>query len=397
MPTRLTRYVLWEITKVFLVALAAMTSLIMVVGVSRQLLLEGLGLEAVARLMPFVLPISLQFAIPATSLFAICMVYGRMSADGEISTLKSVGISPLRVLTPAFGFGLMLSPLAVWLGDLASSWGGPGLNRVVFESVDDIVYRMLRSQRSYSTPKGLSIHVQDVQGRSLINPVITVHSGGKQNEPVTFYAKEGRLELDTERMALNLKLKNFRILGKVHGGFQGEQIIPIPLDKALRKGSVSHTSPSELPLRDVAPEAAKQRQRLDEKQRELAAETALALATGQWDDIAGEVGAKLDGEISSGNDRLDRLRTEPWRRWAGGVSCFAFIMIGAPLAILLRTADPWMAFGVCFLPILLLYYPLFLYGLDQAKAGNLPPYSVWLGNIVLIIVAGFLTRRVWRY
>jgi lipopolysaccharide export system permease protein len=320
-----------------------------------------------------------------------------MSADGEIATIKSAGISPLRVLTPAFCFGLLLSPLAVWLGDLAVSWGGPGLNRVVFESVDDIVYRMLRAQRSYSTPKGLSIHVQDVQGRSLINPVITVHSGSRQNEPVTFYAKEGRLELDKERMALNLHLKNFRLLGKVHGGFQGEQVIPIPLDKALRKGSVSNSSPSELPMREVAPEAIKQIKQLAEKQQELAAQTALALATGQWDDIAGKVGQELDSEIALGSDRLDRLRTEPWRRWAGGFSCFAFIVIGAPLAIILRTADPWMTFGICFLPILLLYYPLFLFGLDQAKGGDLPPYSVWLGNVALMGIAAILTRRVWRY
>ncbi len=75
-----------------------MTSLIMVVGISRQLLREGLGPDAIVRLAPFVLPISLQFAFPATSLFAICLVYGRMAADGEIATVKAAGISPIRVL-----------------------------------------------------------------------------------------------------------------------------------------------------------------------------------------------------------------------------------------------------------------------------------------------------------
>jgi len=33
-------------------------------------------------------------------------------------------------------------------------------------------------------------------------------------------------------------------------------------------------------------------------------------------------------------------------------------------------------------PILIGYYPLLMYGIDQAKSGNLPPYSVWLANLV---------------
>ncbi len=373
-----------------------MTSLIMVVGISRQLLREGLGPDAIVRLAPFVLPISLQFAFPATSLFAICLVYGRMAADGEIATVKAAGISPIRVLVPGFIFGLLLSPLAVWLGDLAASWGGPGLNRVVFESVDDIVYRMLRAQHSYSSPKGLSIHVQDVQDRRLLFPVITLHVG-EDAEPVTFTAREGRLDLDTEHWMLKLHLLDSHILGSFKGRSRGEEVISIPLDKALRKGSVKTSSPSELPMHEVAPEAKKQWLALETSRKQLAAATAVAFSTGQWDELASKTGLEYERQIYTGTDRLDRLRTEPWRRWAGGFSCLAFIMIGAPLAIIVRSADPWTTFGMCFLPILLLYYPLFLYGLDASKDGTLPPYSVWLGNIVLMMVSGLIVRRVWRY
>ncbi len=274
--------------------------------------------------------------------------------------------------------------------------GGPGLSHVVFESVDDIVYRMLRAQHSYSSPKGLSIHVQDVQDRRLLFPVITLHIG-EDAEPVTFTAREGQLELDTERYILKLHLVNSHILGTVKGRSKGEEVIEIPLDKVLRKGSVNVSSPSELSLRDVAPEAEKQRQTLDASKRQLAAVTAVALSTGQWDDLAGETGKELEQKINTGADRLDRLRTEPWRRWAGGFSCLAFILVGAPLAVVMRSADPWMTFGTCFLPILLLYYPLFLYGLSEAKDGSLPPYMVWLGNVVLVGISGLITRRVWRY
>ena len=43
MPTRLTRYVLFEILKIFLVSLLALTMLILLIGVARELVRRGLG------------------------------------------------------------------------------------------------------------------------------------------------------------------------------------------------------------------------------------------------------------------------------------------------------------------------------------------------------------------
>ena len=65
-----------------------------------------------------------------------------------------------------------------------------------------------------------------------------------------------------------------------------------------------------------------------------------------------------------------------------------------PLAIWCRTADYWSSFGVAFLPILLIYYPLFALGLEQAKDGGWPPYSVWLGNLALSAVGAWYLRKV---
>jgi lipopolysaccharide export system permease protein len=55
------------------------------------------------------------------------------------------------------------------------------------------------------------------------------------------------------------------------------------------------------------------------------------------------------------------------------------------------------SFFVCFLPVLLAYYPLLAYGVDKAKGGELPPSVVWLGNAVFILWGVWLLRRVLRY
>jgi len=113
MLQRMTRYVVFELLKVFLVALAAMTLLMIVVVLAQQAIREGLGPAAVVRLIPYILPNALRFAIPGTILFAACSVYGRMSASNELVAIKSAGISPWAVAWPALFLAFMMSCVSV--------------------------------------------------------------------------------------------------------------------------------------------------------------------------------------------------------------------------------------------------------------------------------------------
>lgn len=398
MPTRLTRHILAEIVKIFVVALIVMTMLILLIGVGRELLRQGLGPIAVLQMLPYILPVSLQYAVPATSLFAVCCVYGRMSGDGEVSTVKSIGVSPIRLIVPALVFAAILSPVSVYVSDLAVSWGKPGINRVVITSIEQIAYRVLRAQHFFSSPHGFEISVQDVQDDRLIQPKITIrqHNGVPR---MALTAREGSLHFDVESRALLLRLTD----SKVEGGAGFEGLVPgvnefrISLDRALGERPPSQKSPSDMSLSMVRLEVRQQDQRTHEATGYLAANTGFALLTGRWDEIDGQVGKKSEELILLSRLRLSRLQTEPWRRWAEGFSCFFFVLVGAPLAMIAKTADYWRTFGLCFLPTIIVYYPLFIFGLDQAKTGAMPPNAVWLGNLVLFAVGISLLGRVRRY
>ena len=95
--------------------------------------------------------------------------------------------------------------------------------------------------------------------------------------------------------------------------------------------------------------------------------------------------------------RYYRLLSVPQRRWAGGFACLCFVLVGAPMAICLRNRDFLTSFFLCFLPILIVYYPLMIIGADQAKNGNLPTIFVWAGNGMLMLWGVWLLRRVIRY
>jgi lipopolysaccharide export system permease protein len=399
MPSRLTRYVLIEILKIFVVSLIVLTLLILLIGVGRELLRRGLGLGAVIQLLPYVLPISLQFAFPATALFSVCCVYGRMAADGEVATVKASGISPLKLLQPAIVFAALMSPAAVYVSDLAVSWGRPGVNRVVMMSIEDIAYRVLRSEQTYTSEQGFSIHVREVNGRTLVRPTVTVHNSGK-NGPMKLSAKEGELRLDPDTQMLLLRVVD----SQVEGGHVFQSIVPgetefrIPLSNAMtRDQDISRKSPSELPLRLLSSERLRQDGRNHAIVGQLAAHTGFSILTSRNENISGANGDWLESHLHQSRRRLIRLRTEPWRRWAWGFSCFFFVFVGAPLAMIAKTSDYWSTFGLCFLPTLIVYYPLFIFGLEQAKDGTVPPYGVWLGNCILGMIGTVLILRVRRY
>ncbi|TWT76320.1 putative permease YjgP/YjgQ family protein [Planctomycetes bacterium CA13] len=398
LPTRLTRYILIEILKIFVVALVAMTMLILMIGVGRELLRRGLGIVSVVQLLPYVLPIALQFSFPATALFSICCVYGRMAADGEVSTVKASGISPLKLLQPALIFAALLSPIAVYVSDLAVSWGKPGINRVVLMSVEDIAYRVLRAQHSFTSDHGFSIHVHDVEGQTLVQPTVTVHNRGSDG-PMKLTARSGRLSLDPETSHLVLQVVDSQIeTGQgIQGIVPGEIEYKIPLAEAMGDKAPKDQSPSSLPLRLIGSERLHQDARTHAAAGQLAAHVGFMILMSRPEKIAGSEGQRIEDSVRQSKRRLTRLHAEPWRRWAEGFSCFFFVIVGAPLAMIARTSDYWTTFGICFLPILILYYPLFIFGLEQAKDGLIPPYGVWLGNVVLCLIGMALIARVRRY
>jgi lipopolysaccharide export system permease protein len=160
---------------------------------------------------------------------------------------------------------------------------------------------------------------------------------------------------------------------------------------------VKEDSPANLPLRQLPLEIPAQEETIRQLEEALAAEAGLALATGDFAALGEDAWKERRQALASARSRLNRLRVEQPRRWASGFSCLCFVMVGAPLAILWRRADVMSTFGACFIPILLIYYPLLAFGLDRAKAGAMPPYIVWTANIILALAGLWLLRRVIRY
>ncbi len=395
-PSTISRFVFFELSKIFLVTLTALVSLLVLVGVLQESIRNGLPPVVALRILPYILPNALCFAMPGAVLFSACSVYGQMSANNEITALKSAGISPSVVLRPVLVLALLLSLGTVWLIDVAFSWGYAGVQRVITSSVEEIAYAMLSSHKSFRSDR-FSIHVEDVNERRLIGPTITIHGeGGAATTTIT--AREASIDVDPNQGGLRLKLTDG--FAKVDNQFALRFTDSIEYLVHLDDGSHDQSTtanPSHLRLAQIPTATIQQQAAIRQLEASLAAEAAMEMITGDFDSLSGPAWKdKLQG-VTNQKNRLYRLETEPHRRWASGFSCFCFALIGAPLAIRLRTSDLLTSFGICFLPILLIYYPFFAFGLDRAKSGTLPPQSVWLANIVCLGLGIWLFRNVLRH
>jgi lipopolysaccharide export system permease protein len=260
--------------------------------------------------------------------------------------------------------------------------------------VEDIIYGRLRQQRSYSTSK-MSINVKGVEGRRLIRPTLSFQPGG-QAAPVTVSAAEAEMRADAAKGTLTISCKNGTIhVGDVKAVFPDTIERVVPLDTVSRKETVS-TSPSEIAMADFPRARADQIAAISQIHQLAAAKTALAIFSGRMEQTLPAAVQAERQEAKHATSRLNRIIMEPWRRWANGFSCLCFVLVGAPMAIRMRNADFLTSFFLCFLPILVVYYPVFMLGVSRVKAGVLPPPAVWMGNILIMLWGLWLLRRVIR-
>src|SRR4051794_1894984 len=95
-------------------------SFVLVVGnIFRKLLPllvnHDLPVEYLIGFVAYVLPFSLIFTIPWGLLTAVLLVFGRLSADNELTALRSNGISIGRVCIPLVGVALICTVASLWL------------------------------------------------------------------------------------------------------------------------------------------------------------------------------------------------------------------------------------------------------------------------------------------
>ena len=387
----LERYILLELLRVFCAVLAMSTCLMVFVGVFEQVKENGLGPWQALQILPFVVPSLLPFTIPATSLLTVCVVYGRLSGDREIIAAKSAGIHIASLLWPSYFLGALLSVGSLLLMDQVIPWSMANIERVVTLAMEDIFLDVLRAQNQvYMKEQGITITVMEVRDRTLIFPTFRFSPSGRS--AITIQAEEARLDFDLRRQEVVLKLKHgfVDIPGQAGMAFGGNEERSFPLPSKTQRLKARN-----LPITEIQKElqvAESQKQQAYQRQ---AIEAALLLTTGDFGRFTSPGFVAHRKAAQEATHTINRMKTEWHNRYASSCSCFFFVLLGSPFAVLMARKQFLTSFLFCFLPILLVYYPITIMTQNMSKTGQLDPaWAVWMANGLMLIAAGYFFRRV---
>ncbi|MDR2755808.1 MAG: LptF/LptG family permease [Planctomycetaceae bacterium] len=386
------RYIIWELLVTFLIAFIAMTTLLIIGVLVEKALSKNVPIIPIVRMIPYAVVETSRISLPMTLLLAVTTFFAKMSGNNEVIALKSLGIPPYAFLLPVMVLGIFVSLFAVWLNEMAVTWGRTGINTVIYLSAEDILLEQLRKNHTFETEShDITIMVKGVENRRLISPIITL-----KKPPSSIEAQSAELKINFTEQTLTVLLNNVKVEGAGAKYTGHDRIIPIALPQIVHDTNAD-PSVSNMGFKQLTADADTIQENLDKKRRIIAAQKVFAAGMGTVDAWSTPQIKQLNNDNQMLLKRLKRITAEYPRRWATSFSCFFFIWLGAPLAIWMKKADIFSSFFACFIPVLLFYYPLLMYGLTGAKNGSLPANSVWIANLCLGIIGLWFMRRIHRY
>ncbi len=110
-PLKLSLYILRQHIAPFLFSLGIITFIFVIdflVKLLDAILSKGLDVMVILEIFVLNMAWMLALSVPMSCLVASLLAYGRLASDNEITALRASGISPLRIISPAFFMAVLI-------------------------------------------------------------------------------------------------------------------------------------------------------------------------------------------------------------------------------------------------------------------------------------------------
>ena len=405
----LNRLIFWELVKVFLLALLSLTGLFVTAGMVQQASQLGLSASQVFAAIPLFVPSTLPYTIPATTLFASCVVYGRLAHDNEVVAIKAAGVHLSTILKPALLLGVLTTAATAGLYHTVIPVTQQLLQKQILDDPEEVLYGMLRRERSIRFGNfPYVMYVRDVQGRRLVDVVLKrrVKLTNPETGVATYVgydfvmrAREAQLRVNVAEGKLYIDPDRFVIDDKsARGQSAPNGPLAVELPESLT-GKDIRTRPMSLVWTDIAPRAAAMRADVAavERKRESNRKEGESAKTEHERVLSQQHDLHLQAQSKEILRQARNVETELYMRPALAFGCLVFALIGCPVGMMANRADYLSTFVVCFLPTVFVYYPLLLFGGNVGRDGKSPlGLGCWMANIVVGLAGLLLTARLLR-
>src|SRR5438132_278557 len=345
---------------------------------------RGLGPAQILAAIPLIVPSMLPFIIPPTTLFASCVVFGRLGHDNEITAIKSAGICVLHVVWPGVFLGIAMAAVTLGLYYHLIPRTHHLLRSTVVNDIEDHLYLLLKKDHEIKPRQEkielYEVYVGQVQGRQLKNAIFK-RRDAKGNYDVIAQSSEAELHVDLKRKELLILMRHCYILNQGGKGWFDEQ----PFTVALPDIDPTHKpSPRDMTWQELLKARYEVLAHMDEIGAQLAmAFSQQSLTQPPADHLAKHV-ENLQNVLRADKTTFNGINAELQMRPALSAGCLFFVVIGCPIGIWFGRSDYLSAFIICFLPIVFVYYPLQLCCTNLAKDGKLNPIlALWIANAAI--------------
>ncbi len=299
----------------------------------------GLVCQAILLLIPFVF----VFAMPLGMLCASLLVFGRFSADNELTAVRASGVSLLSLVTPILLLSLALCGLCGWFN-------------LELAPVCRVAYKSLLLQQGMQNPESIITEnkfVDDIPGYVFFAGKKTGH----HLKDVLLY------KLGTD--------------GKMKGSLHATDATLIS-DLAHRELSVVFTNVQSVGIPDGAPPNYSRELTLTFDLRpseEKARDPALS------DMTFNQIRAKIAALERQGIDSTP-AQVQLHRQVAFSFACFGFTLVGIPLGVRAHRRETTFGIAVAII-LILVYYSFIILGQALRTRPELAPHLiVWIPNFI---------------
>lgn len=353
-------YILKEITVPFVLGFAVFTFVLLMgrfMKLADLVIAKGVPVSDVARLLLYMLPSFSFITIPMAFLLALLLAFGRLSADNEITALKSGGISLYGILTPVFFFAFLAYLATSVITVYALPWGNTAFKTLLYNAINVRVNISLKDQVFNDDFPGLVIYVARYDESNQQISGVLIYDERNAKEPSTIFAQHGMIMTDPKRKALRLRLTD----GDIH-----------------RMQGNSNYQLMEFDSYDLSVS-------FDQKYK-------IVPTVNELDMTFNELRHAMTIPGVAPNVLRD-LRLEFHRRLAFPFACFVFALIGVPLGLQNRRSGKSSGFSLC-LAVLLTYYIVLSIGKSLGQNALVSPaLAMWIPNLLFISLGIYLFKK----
>lgn len=360
------RYVMRDIALTFVITLAVftfVTTTMVLFKVSEFIAAGGDG-HVVLKIFLSGLPVALGYSLPISILTTVLLVFGRLSANGEITAMKACGISMKRILLFPALLGLALSAFTLYLNAVVIPHTYQQRRLAIAELGFSTPLALIEEGRFIRDFPGMMFFFGSKKGERISDVII--YQYGPNYSLRNIRAKHGTIKLSDDGLFILVNLVDVRI-----DPFYDDRPGP---------GTARH-----LPLKLALPKIVKPPSRF-KKTNDMTL-TELRQTAAELPNLMPE----LEPEKLAENQM--QLTVEFHRRIVMALSCFIFVLLGVPLGTQTHRRESTVGIALS-LVLVLVFYLFVIVAKALAKHPELHPYLICWAPIGLAVgLSAILIRR----